>query len=97
MYYQCIHQRLYHLTPAEYEDFTAIILHARKASCHQLLASAKLTNFFQAFMWTASGQNEFQNLLSSLRRTKSCKKDLWAKITAAVQNASLPGLNTQQQ
>ena len=30
MYYQCIHQRLYHLTPAEYEDFTAIILHARK-------------------------------------------------------------------
>merc|ERR1719450_281009 len=80
MYYQCIHQRLYHLTPAEYEDFTAIILHARKA-----------------FMWTASGQNEFQNLLSSLRRTKSCKKDLWSKITAAVQNASLPGLSTQQQ
>jgi hypothetical protein len=30
MYYQCIHQRLYHLTPAEYEDFTAIIIHARK-------------------------------------------------------------------
>lgn len=74
MYYQCIHQRLYHLTPAEYEDFTGIILHARKA-----------------FMWTQSGQNEFQNLLSSLRRTKSCKKDLWAKITTAVQNASLPG------
>ena len=48
-------------------------------------------------MWTASGQNEFQNLLSSLRRTKSCKKDLWSKITAAVQNASLPGLATQQQ
>ena len=45
----------------------------------------------QAFMWTASGQNEFQNLLSSLRRTKSCKKDLWAKITTAVQNAGLPG------
>ena len=46
---------------------------------------------FQAFMWTQSGQNEFQNLLSSLRRTKSCKKDLWTKITAAVQSASLPG------
>jgi|688.fasta_scaffold415000_2 hypothetical protein len=30
MYYQCIHQRLYHLTPAEYEDFTSIIIHARK-------------------------------------------------------------------
>jgi len=79
MYYQCIHQRLYHLTPAEYEDFTAIILHARKA-----------------YLWTASGQNEFQNLLSSLRRTKTCKKDLWAKITAAVQNASISGINTQQ-
>lgn len=75
MYYQCIHQRLYHLTPAEYEDFTAIILHARKA-----------------YMWTASGQNEFANLLSSLRRNKSCKKDLWTKITAAVQSANLPGL-----
>jgi len=74
MYYQCIHQRLYHLTPAEYEDFTAIILHARKA-----------------FMWTPSGSNDFQNLLSSMRRTKTCKKDLWAKITAAVQNASLTG------
>lgn len=32
MYYQCIHQRLYHLTPAEYEDFTGIILHARKVT-----------------------------------------------------------------
>jgi hypothetical protein len=32
MYYQCIHQRLYQLTPAEYEDFTSIILHARKVS-----------------------------------------------------------------
>ena len=48
-------------------------------------------------MWTASGQNEFQNLLSSLRRTKSCKKELWAKITAAVQNPTIPGLNSQQQ
>merc|ERR1719340_352379 len=79
MYYQCIHQRLYHLTPAEYEDFTGIILHARKA-----------------FLWTASGANEFQNLLNSLRRTKSCKKDLWAKITTAVQNANLSSLNQPQ-
>ena len=42
-------------------------------------------------MWTPSGSNDFQNLLSSMRRTKTCKKDLWAKITAAVQNASLTG------
>jgi len=73
MYYQCIHQRLYHLTPAEYEDFTGIVLHARKA-----------------FLWTAGGQTEFQSLLTSLRRNKSCKKELWAKITSAVQAASLP-------
>jgi hypothetical protein len=44
-------------------------------------------------MWTASGQNEFQSLLTSLRRTKSCKKELWSKITAAVQNASMTGQN----
>ena len=43
----------------------------------------------QAFLWTGNGHNEFQNLLSSLRRTKSCKKELWTKITAAVQNANL--------
>jgi len=71
-YYQSIHQKIYHLTPGEYDDFTSIILHARKA-----------------FLWTGNGQNEFQNLLSSLRRTKSCKKELWSKITAAVQNANL--------
>jgi hypothetical protein len=49
----------------------------------------------QAFMWTASGQNEFQSLLSSLRRTKTCKKELWSKITAAVQNAGLAPQNQQ--
>ena len=45
MYYQCIHQRLYHLTPAEYEDFTGIILHARKVvKCIQL-DDNNLSNF----------------------------------------------------
>jgi hypothetical protein len=39
-------------------------------------------------MWTGSGQNEFQNLLNSLRRNK-IKKELMNKITAAVQNATL--------
>jgi hypothetical protein len=51
--------------------------------------------YLQAFMWTASGQNEFQSLLSSLRRTKTCKKELWSKITAAVQNAGLAPQNQQ--
>ena len=44
--------------------------------------------FIQAYMWTGSGQNEFQNLLNSLRRNK-IKKELMNKITAAVQNATL--------
>uniref|UniRef100_A0A182LRB1 SWIM-type domain-containing protein n=1 Tax=Anopheles culicifacies TaxID=139723 RepID=A0A182LRB1_9DIPT len=31
MYFQCIHQKLYHLTIADYEDFTSTILSARNA------------------------------------------------------------------
>lgn len=30
-YIQCIHQKLYHLTAADYEDFSSIILAARAA------------------------------------------------------------------
>lgn len=30
-YIQCIHQKLYHLTTADYEDFASIILAARAA------------------------------------------------------------------
>lgn len=30
-YIQCIHQKLYHLTPVEYEDFVSIVLSARTA------------------------------------------------------------------
>lgn len=30
-YIQCIHQKLYHLTAADYEDFASIILAARAA------------------------------------------------------------------
>lgn len=30
-YIQCIHQKLYHLTPGDYEDFANIILAARAA------------------------------------------------------------------
>ena len=32
MYFQSIHQKVHHLTTAEYDDFTSIILHARKVS-----------------------------------------------------------------
>lgn len=45
MYYQCIHQRLYHLTPAEYEDFTGIILHARKVT-HPIQLPLNTTMYF---------------------------------------------------
>lgn len=31
MYIQCMHQKLYHLTPADYEDFVSIVLAARAA------------------------------------------------------------------
>lgn len=30
-YIQCIHQKLYHLTAADYEDFASIVLAARAA------------------------------------------------------------------
>ena len=32
MYFQSIHQKMHHLTTAEYDDFTSIILHARKVN-----------------------------------------------------------------
>lgn len=31
MYIQCMHQKLYHLTPADYEDFVSIVCTARAA------------------------------------------------------------------
>lgn len=31
MYIQCMHQKLYHVTPADYEDFVNIVLAARAA------------------------------------------------------------------
>lgn len=31
MYIQCMHQKLYHLTPADYEDFVSIVCAARAA------------------------------------------------------------------
>ena len=49
-YFQCIHQRLYHLTPNDYEDFVSVIVHAKRAfnwliegpnAFQQLLSSIK--------------------------------------------------------
>ena len=55
MYYQCIHQRLYHLTPAEYEDFTGIILHARKVTLTSFLEyriNSCISGFHVDCLWT---------------------------------------------
>jgi hypothetical protein len=71
MYIQCIHQKLYHLTTADYEDFASIILAARAA-----------------FQITPEGNAQFKDWLQSIRRSKSCKKDLWTQINAALQTTS---------
>ncbi|KAG4075704.1 hypothetical protein HA402_003529 [Bradysia odoriphaga] len=71
MYIQCIHQKLYHLTAADYEDFASIILAARAA-----------------FQITPEGNNQFKDWIQTIRRSKSCKKDLWAQINTALQSNS---------
>ncbi|XP_037296469.1 zinc finger SWIM domain-containing protein 8 [Manduca sexta] len=68
MYIQCIHQKLYHLTAMEYEEFVSIVLSARTA-----------------FQLTPDGNTQFKEWLASLRRSKSCKKDLWTQLNAALQ------------
>ncbi|XP_070506078.1 zinc finger SWIM domain-containing protein 8 homolog [Chironomus tepperi] len=69
MYIQCIHTKLYHLTVADYEEFTNTILSARAA-----------------FQITPEGHNQFKDWIQSIRRSKSCKKELWTQINAAMQN-----------
>ncbi|KAJ0178720.1 hypothetical protein K1T71_005495 [Dendrolimus kikuchii] len=68
MYIQCIHQKLYHLTSVEYEEFVSIVLSARTA-----------------FQLTPEGNTQFKEWLASLRRSKSCKKELWTQLNAALQ------------
>ncbi|XP_031334214.1 zinc finger SWIM domain-containing protein 8-like [Photinus pyralis] len=68
MYIQCMHQKLYHLTPADYEEFVSIVCVARAA-----------------FQITPEGTAQFKEWLQSIRRSKSCKKDLWSQINTALQ------------
>ncbi|CAG0915760.1 unnamed protein product [Notodromas monacha] len=70
MFIQCTHQRLYHITPGEYEDFVSIVRTARTA-----------------FQMTLGGPTQFQELLQSLKRSKFCKKELWHRITAVLQQS----------
>ncbi|XP_022909187.2 zinc finger SWIM domain-containing protein 8 homolog [Onthophagus taurus] len=68
MYIQCMHQKLYHLTSADYEDFVSIVCAARAA-----------------FQITPEGSTQFKEWLQSIKRSKSCKKDLWTQINTALQ------------
>lgn len=71
MYIQSIHQKLYHLTTADYEMFTSTILSARNA-----------------FQITPDGPQQFKDWLQTIRRSKSCKKELWTQINNALQSGS---------
>lgn len=75
MYYQCIHQKLFHLTTNDYEDFVNILVHARRA-----------------FHWTPEGVQSYSQLLLSIKRNKSCKRDLWNKIEMTKQEQGIPQL-----
>ncbi|XP_073985781.1 zinc finger SWIM domain-containing dorado isoform X1 [Rhodnius prolixus] len=68
MYIQCLHQKLYHLSTAEYDEFVSIVLSARAA-----------------FQITPEGTQQFKEWLQSIRRSKSCKKELWAQISMLLQ------------
>lgn len=67
MFIACTHTKMYHITPAEYDEFINILRSAR-----------------MAFMLTPGGMVQFTELLHSLRRSKSCKKDLWQRISNLV-------------
>lgn len=47
-YIQCIHQKLYHLTPADYEDFASIIVAARAAFQITPEGSAQFKDWLQS-------------------------------------------------
>ena len=69
---QCTHQRMHHITQAEYDEFVSIVCSARNAFC-----------------MTAGGMVQFNELLQSLRRSKSCKKDLWQRIVNALATGNI--------
>lgn len=64
----CTHFKMYHITPADYDEFVQIVRSARSA-----------------FQLTPGGMVQFNELLQSLRRSKSCKKDLWQHLTNSLQ------------
>ncbi|XP_077999779.1 zinc finger SWIM domain-containing protein 8-like [Glandiceps talaboti] len=63
MYTQCIHSRVFHITPNEYDDFISVVRTARGA-----------------FSMVPGGMVQFSELLRTLQRSKSCKKELWQRL-----------------
>ena len=61
---------MYHITPADYDEFVGIIRSAR-----------------QAFQLTQGGNIQFSEMLTSRRKSKSCRKDLWQHIANALQTS----------
>ncbi|XP_032453263.1 zinc finger SWIM domain-containing protein 8 isoform X6 [Nasonia vitripennis] len=74
MYIQCMHQKLYHLSTPDYEDFASIVRAAR-AAFH--ITPEGHTQFKE---WLQSIKS-----FSTRCRSQSCNKDLWMQINAALQ------------
>ena len=96
MYYQCIHQKLFHLTTNDYEDFVNILVHARRAfhwtpegvqSYSQLLLSIKRWVTMALVVTVSVSVSLFKFF-----RNKSCKRDLWNKIEMTKQEQGIPQL-----
>lgn len=69
---QCAHQRIHHISNADYEEFVSIVCTARNA-----------------FYLAPGGLVQFNELLQSLRRSKSCRKDLWTRIVSGLATGSV--------
>lgn len=54
-YIQCIHQKLYHLTTADYEDFANIILAARTAFQISVDGNAQFKDWLQSIKRCVGG------------------------------------------
>ncbi|ESO89038.1 hypothetical protein LOTGIDRAFT_209983 [Lottia gigantea] len=72
MFMQCAHQRIHHITQADYDEFVSIVCRARNA-----------------FYMAPGGMVQFTELLQSLRRSKSCRKELWQRIVNGLATGSV--------
>nr|KAG5692676.1 hypothetical protein BaRGS_028476 [Batillaria attramentaria] len=70
MFIQCAHQRIHHISNADYDEFVNIVCTARNA-----------------FYLAPGGIVQFNELLQSLRRSKSCRKELWQRIVSGLATA----------